>query len=207
MTTSEQKPSPEKQRSLFASFAFGGLAVVIYLFCVQPAQEGIERAKQELTTAQMQETGAVRDIQGAKDARGRLESVREARKPFLAGLLEPLLESYSMRAKSVLDPIAADSGIAVLDYSEQPKRLLPLPKPAPRQLYARQPIRLTCRGSYAGIISFLLRVERKLPLVALQSMSLKAQTANDVQTAEMVFEWPVLGALQQLPGAKGGPAK
>ena len=125
------------------------------------------------------------------------------------GLLEPLLESYAMRAKSLLDPLAADVGLTIGDYAEMPVRKLPLPKPQAPQLYARKPIRMTCRGSYATIISFLLRVEAKMPLVSLEAFSLKTQKDPDNQSATIVFEWPIKGenTAAVAKTAKGGAKK
>ena len=45
-----------------------------------------------------------------------------------------------------------------------------------------------------GAISFLMRVEKELPLVALQSMNITADPKPDRQKIEMVFEWPAKGA-------------
>ena len=108
-----------------------------------------------------------------------------------------------MRAKSKLDPLAADVGLKVVDYAEMPVRALPLPPLAPRQLYARRPIRVMARGSYAEIASFILRVEKMLPYVSLQALSIKAQKTPETQSAEIVLEWPVKGALST-PAAPGG---
>ena len=91
-----------------------------------------------------------------------------------------------MRAKSLLDPIAADVGLTIVDYAEQPVRALPLPTPPPRQLFARHPIRVVCKGSYAEIASFLLRVEKLLPHVALQALQIKAQKDPEAQAEEIV---------------------
>ena len=97
-------------------------------------------------------------------------------------------------------------GLSVSDYAELPVRRLPLPKPQPAQLYARKPIRLTCTGSYATIISFLLRVEEKLPLVSLEAFSLKTQRDPDNQSATIVLEWPIKGE-NTAAAAKGGVKK
>ena len=140
------------------------------------------------------------------EVKARLDAIDAERKEFLAGLLEPLLGSYAMRAKSVLDPLATDVGLRITDYAEMPVRLLPLPKPQAAQLYARKPIRLACTGSYATIVSFLMRVEKKLPLVSLEAFSLKTQKDPDNQTATLVFEWPVKG-VNTAAAAKGGVKK
>ena len=169
-----QDPSAPMKRAMFRALAIGAIAVILYMFCVQPSQSSLDKAKADLAG--------------------------------LAGLLEPLLGSYAMRAKSVLDPLATDVGLRITDYAEMPVRLLPLPKPQAAQLYARKPIRLTCTGSYATIVSFLLRVEKKLPLVSLEAFTLKTQKDPDNQTATLVFEWPVKG-VNTAAAAKGGVKK
>ena len=135
----------------------------------------------------------------------RLAVIKAQRQDYLNGLLNPMLESYAMRAKSLLDPLAEDVGLSVSDYTELPVRRLPLPKPQSPQLYARKPIRLTCTGSYATIVSFLLRVEEKLPLVSLEAFSLKTQKDPDNQSATIVLEWPIKG--ENTAAAKGGVKK
>ena len=201
-----QDPSAPMKRALFQALAIGAVAVVLYMFCVQPSQSALEKAQAELSNLQTQQSAMVRDLKGAEQVKNRLDAVAAERKEYLAGLLKPMLGSYAMRAKSVLDPLAADVGLKISDYAEMPVRLLPLPKPQAAQLYARKPIRLTCTGSYATIISFLMRVEKKLPLVSLEAFSLKTQKDADIQSATFVFEWPVLG-VNTAPAAKGGAKK
>ena len=206
-SSSVQETNGNSQRAYFMALVFGAAAVVAYMFCVMPAKTSLARARQDLENLQQRQSVASRDIRGAQQLKERLAELEKARQPYLDGLLTPLLESYAMRAKAVLDPIAAESGLTVTDYAEQPKRLLPLTKPQAPQLYARQPVRLTCRGSYAAIVSFMMRVEKVLPLVSVEAFSLKAQQDNDVQTASLVLEWPVLGVnTAQLP-KNGGQKK
>lgn len=206
MTSSNpQNMAPNTQRAFMLAAVLGVLAVLIYMFGVQPAQLALARGRNELKELRDRQDTATRDFRGAPELEARLERIKSERQRYLDALLTPLLESYSMRVKSILDPIAADSGVTVQDYAERPRRLLPLAKPMAPQLYARQPIRLTCRGSYAAIISFVMRVEKLLPLVSLEAFSLKAQKDNDIQSADLVFEWPVLGV--NTAAAKGGAKK
>ena len=201
-----QDPSAPMKRAMFRALAIGAIAVILYMFCVQPSQSSLDKAKADLVGLQAQQSAMVRDLKGADQVKARLDAIDAERKEFLAGLLEPLLGSYAMRAKSVLDPLAADVGLRIADYAEMPVRLLPLPKPQATQLYARKPIRLTCTGSYATIVSFLMRVEKKLPLVSLEAFSLKTQKDPDNQSATLVFEWPVKG-VNTAATAKGGVKK
>ena len=202
-----QDPSAQMKRAMFQSLAIGAVAVVLYMFCVEPSQTSLLKAKTELTDLQAKQTQMGRDLKGATQVKERLEAIKSQRQDYLDGLLNPLLESYAMRAKSLLDPLAEDVGLSISDYAELPVRRLPLPKPQSPQLYARKPIRLTCTGSYATIISFLLRVEKLLPHVALQSLLIKAQKDPDAQTAEIVLEWPAKGEMSVPVPQPGGGAK
>ena len=215
--SSSQTASPNTQRAFFVALALGAAAVVAYMFCVQPTQTSLARAKGELENLQQAQGIASRDIRGAQQLKERVAELEKTRQPYLDGLLSPLLGSYAMRAKSIVDPVAAESGVSVVDYAELPKRLLPLVKPQAPQLYARQPVRLTCRGSYAALVSFLLRLEKLaaerplLKFVSTQALSFKSQQNNDQQTATLVLEWPVLGVntvqQAQAAAAKGGVKK
>ena len=155
-----QDPSAPMKRALFQALAIGAVAVVIYMFCVQPSQSALVKAQSDLSGMQAQQSAMVRDLKGAEQVKSRHDAIESERKVYIAGLLEPMLGSYAMRAKSLLDPLASDVGLRISDYAEMPVRLLPLPKPQATQLYARKPIRLTCTGSYARIISFMMRVEK-----------------------------------------------
>ena len=201
-----QDPSAQMKRAMFQALAIGAVAVVLYMFCVEPSQTSLQKAKTELSGVQDKQAQMVRDLKGAGQVKERLAVIKAQRQDYLNGLLNPMLESYAMRAKSLLDPLAEDVGLSVSDYAELPVRRLPLPKPQSPQLYARKPIRLTCTGSYATIVSFLLRVEEKLPLVSLEAFSLKTQRDPDNQSATIVLEWPIKGE-NTAAAAKGGVKK
>jgi len=199
-------PAAQMKRALFRSLVIGAVAAVLYMFCVEPCRSSLEKARKEHEELMGQQAGMTRDLKGADQLKSRLDAVKAERQAYLNGLLEPLLESYAMRAKSLLDPLAADVGLTIGDYAELPDRRLPLPKPQAPQLYARKPIRLTCTGSYATIVSFILRVERELPLVSLEAFSLKMQKDPNSQLATIVFEWPIKGE-NTAAAAKGGTKK
>ena len=206
MSDAPDKPSSLKN-PFFMSALILAAAAVLYLFAVQPAQMSIDKAKRELSGLKEQRRIMERDLKDSARVKGVLAEIDAAQKPYLDALLTPLLESWAIRAKSLLDPIAADVGLSIVDYAEQPVRALPLPTPPPRQLYARRPIRVVCRGSYAEIASFVLRVEKLLPHVALQSLLIKAQKEPDAQSAELVLEWPAKGELSVPAPPSGGGGK
>ncbi len=199
-------PSAQMKRAMFQAVAIGVVAVVLYMFCVEPSQTALQKAKTDLVGLQDKQAQMVRNLKGAGLVKERLATIKSQRQDYLNGLLHPMLESYAMRAKSLLDPLAEDVGLSVSDYAELPVRRLPLPKPQSPQLYARKPIRLTCTGSYATIVSFIMRVEQKLPLVSLEAFSLKTQKDPDNQAATIVLEWPIKGENTAV-AAKGGVKK
>ena len=206
MSAEPSRSSSAKNPFFLSALILAG-AAVIYLFAVQPAQMSIDKAKRELSGLKEQRRIMERDLKDSARVKGVLAEIDAAQKPYLDALLTPLLESWAIRAKSLLDPIAADVGLSIVDYAEQPVRALPLPTPPPRQLYARHPIRVVCRGSYAEIASFVLRVEKLLPHVALQSLLIKAQKEPDAQSAELVLEWPAKGELSVPAPPSGGGGK
>jgi len=199
--------SKSSKNPLFISALIFAAAAVIYLFAVQPAQMSIAKAKRELSGLVEQRRIMERDLKDSARVKGMLAEIDAKQKPYLDALLTPLLESWAMRAKSLLDPIAADVGLTIVDYAEQPVRALPLPKQTPIQLFARRPIRVVCRGSYAEIASFLLRVEKLLPYVSLQALQIKAQKDPEAQAAEIVLEWPAKGEQSVPTPPSGGGAK
>jgi len=192
-----QNMAPNARRSFVVTMALCGAAAVLYFFAIQPTEEALAKARREHNEQESRLQMVNANLRAAPANKERLEKLDADLKPFREEMLEPLLGSYAMRAKSILDPLATGAGLSNMDYSDLPRRALPLPRPVPLLLYARQPIRITAQGSYMAAISFLLRVEKDHPLVALQSMSVSTTSDPERQQVEMVFEWP----------AKGGKSK
>ena len=188
-----QNMAPNAKRSFALTLILGGAAAVIYLFAVQPAEESLSKARKEHDDQEAKLQSVNANLKAAPANKERLQKLAEGLKPFRDAMLAPLLGSYAMRAKSIMDPLAFGAGLSHLDYAEMPTRALPVPRPVPAQLHARRPIRVTAQGSYMGAISFLLRVEKEHPLVALQSFTISATTDPERQQVEMVFEWPAKG--------------
>ena len=124
-----QDPSAPMKRAMFRALAIGAVAVVLYMFCVQPSQSALDKANAKLSGLQAQQSAMIRDLKGADQVKSNLGAIEAERQEYLAGLLKPMLGSYAMRAKSVLDPLANDVGLRITEYTEMPVRLMPLPKP------------------------------------------------------------------------------
>ena len=194
--------APNAQRSFVVTMVISAIAVVLYMFGVQPCGISLDKAKRDLEQLQGQKQGVDRDLRESAKVKVKLEGLDAAMAPYEEAMLTPLLESWAMRAKSKLDLFAAEAGLLNVDYTELPVRALPVPKPLPKQLYARRPIKASCRGSYAKTGSFLMRVEKELPYVSVQSFRLEVQQDPEMQRGEIVFEWPVKGE-STVPEQKG----
>ena len=190
-----QNMAPNARRSFMVTVLVGAAAVVLYMFAVQPAAETLAKAHAELDELSGRQQIVNANLRGAPQTKSRLAALDEAFAPFDREMLEPLLASYAMRAKSIVEPLALESGLSNLDYADAPDRALPMPKPAPKQLHLRKAVRITAQGSYMGAVSFLLRLERAHPLVSLQSFAINSTAKPERQQIEMVLEWPAKGAV------------
>jgi len=202
-----QNMAPNAKRSLLISFGFGLLAVCLYLAAVEPAISRREATARTLEELRSRHEMMQRNLAGADKLKARMTDLESALRPYREGMLVPLLESLAMRAKSILDPLALGAGLGETDYEALPAIALPLPKRLPIQLHARQPIRLTARGSYQGAVSFLMRLEKELPLVTLESLEITAQQDPANQKITMILEWPVKGKVTRTEPPRKGPQK
>ncbi len=187
--------APNARRSFVVTLVMASIATVIYLFGLQPCESQLKHTKfvlDELEGRRMRMNG---DLNSAGTVKKDLEDLEAELTPYRDAMLVPLLESYAMRAKTIIDPLAIGAGLEDVQYTDEPFRALPLPKPMPRQLHTRAAVRVTARGSYQQAISFLLRLEKEYPLVSLQQFEITSQTTPDAQAATFVFEWPAKGGL------------
>ena len=199
-----QNMAPNARRATVLTVVVAAVAACIYMFGVQPCAASLRKAKSDLDQLQIKKSGVDRDLRDSAKVKARLAALDASLRPYEEATLTPLLESWAMRAKSMLDVPAAEAGLKNVDYSEMPVRALPVPKPMARQLYARRPIKVTCTGSYAAIVSFLMRVEKEMPLVSLQAFKIDVQGSPDSQRGELVFEWLAPGAVTTVASAKKG---
>ena len=187
--------APNAKRAFFTTIILGVVASTIYLFAVDPAATSLSRERSRLTSLKDSQSRMTADLNGAGTVKKTLEDLEAEMKPFAAAELKPLLGSYAMRAKSILDPFTTGAGLTDIEYTEEPTRKLPVPALMPRQLHARAAVRIAAKGSYQSIASFLLMVEKNLPFVSVQAMQILSQQSPAKQTVSMVLEWPTKGAL------------
>ena len=188
--------APNARRSFIVTVVLAGVATMIYIFCVQPCDSRLDQARRNLADLQDRQSRMNGDLRSADTVKKDLDDLEAALKPFRDAMLVPLLESYSMRAKSLLDPLAIGAGMEDVQYSDEPFRALPLPKPImPRQLHTRAVVKVSAQGSYQEAVSFLLRLEKEFPLVSLQRFDVSAQSTPERQSVTFVLEWPAKGGL------------
>ena len=190
-----QSMAPNAKRAFLTTIVLGVLAAAIYFFAVEPAVSSLSRERTRLGELKESQRRMTADLNSAGTVQKTLEELETEMKPFSAAELTPLLGSYAMRAKSLLDPLISGAGLTDVEFSEEPTRKLPTPLPLPRQLHARAAVRITAKGSYQAIASFLLMLEKNLPLVSLQSLQIQSQQQPAKQSATMILEWPTKGAL------------
>ena len=190
-----QNMAPNAKRSFFVTVTLAAIATIIYLFCVQPCSDELATARRNLAELQDKQYRTDIDLKRSGTVTKDLNELEAGLKPFHDAMLVPLLESYAMRAKSLLDPLALGAGLDDVTYSDEPFRALPLPTPMPRQLHTRVAVKLTATGSYQQAVSFLLRLEKEMPLVSLQKLDITARSIPESQSVTMVLEWPAKGGL------------
>ena len=191
-----QNMAPNAKRAFMVFVIFGVIAVVLYMFAVQPADSQLTAARKKLTELKDRQNLMTADLKRSDLVKKDLDELSAQMKPYEEALLVPSLNSYSMRAKSLIEPLALGAGLKDMLYSDEPFRALPLPKPMPRQLHTRAAVRMTAVGSYPQAVSFLLRLEKEFPLVSVQAVDLTVQGNNpETQQISIIVEWPAKGGL------------
>ena len=190
-----QNMAPNAKRSFIVTVVLSAIAVVLYMFCVQPCADGLATAKVRLEELQNKQHKTNIDLKRSDTVAKDIEELEASLKPYSDAMLVPLLESYAMRAKSLLDPLALGAGLSDITYTDEKFRALPLPAPMPRQLHTRAAVMLTATGSYQQAVSFLLRLEKEMPLVSLRQLEITMQQDPRRQSVSIVLEWPAKGGL------------
>ena len=190
-----QNMAPNAKRSFVVTVVLSAIAVVLYMFCVQPCADGLATAKVRLEELQNKQHKTNIDLKRSDTVAKDIEELEASLKPYSDAMLVPLLESYAMRAKSLLDPLALGAGLSDITYTDEKFRALPLPAPMPRQLHTRAAVMLTATGSYQQAVSFLLRLEKEMPLVSLRQLEITMQQDPRRQSVSIVLEWPAKGGL------------
>lgn len=190
---------------------FAAAAAIVYLMLVAPCGDGLRKDRAALLKLRGDVTKRTMDIKNRSAVEERIAKTESDIEDFSRLQLQPLLESYAMRAKSIVGGFAAQAGLLDVEFSERPARALPVlaGRPVPAALHARRPVLISCYGDYAAIVSFILRVEKELPHVALGGLRIQPGGGQDpeIQRAEIVLEWPAKGAEKPNPAQTGAAKK
>ena len=126
-----------------------------------------------------------------------------------AGVLEPLLGSYEMRALKIVAPVAQKTGVTLI--TDSVRCLPPLPIKSAESVtvgrfYVRQPIEFAGKGSYTQIVDFLKEIETGMPFVSVSSLRIIGQPSKpEEHIMSISLEWPVFA--ENKPVEKGEKAK
>lgn len=176
---------------------FALAAAAVYLALVRPCLDQIGRDRTVQDDLRAKSRNRMLELRSGAGIQKRISDTDAEIKRLEEFQLAPLLGSYAMRAKSIVEDFAVEAGLVDAEFSDRSMLALPvLPgKPVPEKLHARRPVAIACRGDYPAIVSFILRVERELPHVAVGALRITPDLQNpDLQRAEIVLEWPAKGA-------------
>lgn len=185
----------KKRNPLIMVPIFAAVAAAVYLMLVAPCSARLDGCRRDLVSLRARRDAMGIGISSRDDLEANLAQTGEKIAALSSRQLEPLLGSYAMRAKAVVGDLAAQAGLLDAEFSDRAVLALPvLPGSAvPPVLHARRLVAITCRGDYAAIVSFIMRVERDFPHIGLSALRISPVAGSPgVQQAEIVLEWPAL---------------
>jgi len=190
-----RKIAPSMRRALLITFGGLALTAALVFFAIFPTRTRLKTLGTEIDSMNASLASMRKDIADTNRQKAKTAALAVERDAFIAsGVIEPLLGSFAMRGKSLLDPFAQESGFVIDTVKELPFIPLQVPSPAPIQLYGRQPVEISGHGSYTQITAFISCAERSLPLATLSSLLILGQPQTpETHKAIITFEWPAKG--------------
>jgi len=185
-----------KRNPLILVPIFLACAAILYGLMIVPTAERIQKNRQSADQLRQDSRRRAEDIRDRADVERKLAAVNDELDRFAKLHLEPLLESYAMRAKGLVDGLAVQAGLTDVSYVECSPLALPvLPgAPLPAALHCRRLVKVSCQGDYAAIVSFILMVEEGLPHVVVSGLRIESSgNGPEVLAAEVLLEWPAKG--------------
>jgi hypothetical protein len=189
------KIAPSMQRSILITLGGLTIAGAMVFFLVLPARARLQTLAAELNTLRDTLATVRADIAGTEQQRLKTAEVRSKHDALVrSGVLQPLLNSFAMRGKSLLDPLAQQTGFAIANVKEDRFLRLQVPKQAPLHLYGRQMIEFSGQGAYTSIVNFIALAEERFPLCTLAGLKIISQNQTpETHKAFITFEWPAKG--------------
>lgn len=194
-TSMLHKIAPSMQRSILITLAGLLVSAAMVFFLVWPARARVHALAAELNTLRDTLATVRADIADTEAQRRKTAGVRSQYDALVqSGVLQPLLNSVAMRGKSLLDPLAQQTGFAIANVKDDRFLRLQVPKQAPLQLHGRQLIEFSGQGAYTSIVDFIALAEEQLPLCTLAGLKIISQTQTpETHKAFITFEWPAKG--------------
>ena len=186
-----QNMAPNAKRSLLLTLGFGAIAAALYFCVIEPTEISLAKTRKTLLERTSRHHTMTTDLSRADSVTKSLADCTARLAGYESHMIEPLLESTAMRAKSFVDPLAAGCGLSGMEYEQESPIALPVFGFAAREQYARCPVKMTCRGSYQAAASFVLCIEKRFPLVALEALTIAARSDPDLQQVSVILEWPM----------------
>jgi len=177
------------------------ICCALIFFVVLPVLSRLKVVRAEIVSLNGTFTSMEKDIAGTAQQHVKNATRQADVDAFIAsGVIEPLLGSFAMRGKSLIDPLAHKTGFTISGAKELQFIPLRAPSPAPEQLFGRQPIEFTGQGSYTQITALISLTEESLPLATLSSLVILSQPQTpEIHKAIITFEWPTKGEKRSLP--------
>jgi len=195
--------APSMKRAVAVTAVAIAAGCALFFLAVLPTRSRIRVIQAEIGSLNEAIAKMRSDIMTTEQQKTKTAAAAEKRDALIAaGVIDPLLGSFAMRGKALLDPLAQETGFAIESVRELPLIPLQVPRPAPEQLYARQPVEFTGHGSYDQITAFIAQTETSQPLATLSGLLILSQTQTpETHTALITFEWPIRGE-KRLPAKK-----
>jgi len=185
-----------KSNSSAISLALLGLSVVVYLGVINPMAASLLKTRTQLTDEEIRLSTVEIGNNQREDVKERIFELTKTNETTRATLIAPLLNSYAMSVKALVDTIATEAGLVNVEYNEGRLLALPVPKERlPENRTARRSVRIKAQADYAAAVSFVLRAEKELPLMTVQSftVTMPQNARPEMQDVEIVLEWPGKG--------------
>lgn len=186
-----QNMAPNAKRSLLMTLVFGAIAAALYFCALEPTETSLVKARATLRDRTAKHRAMTTDLLHAETVNKSLADCAARLAGYDQHMIKPLLESTAMRAKALVDPLAAGCGLVGMEYEQETPIALPIIGPAAREQYVRCPVKITCRGSYQAAVSFIQCVEKRFPLVTLEALTVAAGSDPDFQLVSVILEWPM----------------
>jgi hypothetical protein len=204
--------TPSAQRALALTLGSVAASLLIVLAAVRPQQARLRTSALAIDALQLTESMMRTDIANTAKVKAHVAATNALLDTLHAsGVLEPLLGSFAMRGKTLLDPVALQTGFRIEGVRELPPLPLQLPQQPPEQVHMRQPIEFTGQGNYEQIASFIDLAEQQQRLAVLSSLLLQCQPQTpETHKAIITFEWPAKDEKAKprpVPDAKGKAKK